>query len=176
MLLKDEKQYGCLMVMVPTNYCNILVEFGKKIIPDKLLYIEGDEYGRETKPHCTVMYGFEPDLSEDQIKEVIGDVKTFKISVHRLDMFRPEEKPYDVVVLKVKSPELEEMHERANKLLNKDEYSEYTPHITIGYVKKNSVSFDKPINLSIVVKDFEYSPIHEIQGTVKEHLHFALKK
>ena len=74
--MQGKQSYGCLMLGIHPKMSKNIVNFSKKIIPDKNLYIgDCDEtYGREEEPHITVKYGFTEDLTDNQVKSIMEDM------------------------------------------------------------------------------------------------------
>jgi len=150
---------GCLMAMIPKYYCEKINNFGKKIIRDNDLYIEGNEYGRETEGHTTIRYGFIDDLNELEVRQLLKGQKQFMIEITELSRFDSDPK-YDVAILKVRSPILEKLNKLSGVYLTECDYKEYQPHITLAYVKKNRFPYVKEgLNIRIPVDKVCYSPI-----------------
>jgi 2'-5' RNA ligase len=161
-LLMEERTtsapYGCLMAKIADSHAKKLIEFGNKIISEDILYNEGGEFGREKTPHVTIKYGFDPDLTELEIRKLIRGIKPFTVSVHRLSLFN-NNPAYDVVKLDVDSPTLRQIRELCESYPNKDTYPEYHPHLTLAYVQKGTFTPDnKNITMSLPVNEIYYSP------------------
>jgi hypothetical protein len=151
--------YGCLMAKIESGYSNKIIDFGKKIIPDSILYIKNNEFGRENTPHITIKYGFEPDLNEIEIRKILKDIKPFHVKIKRLSIFdtNPE---YDVVKFDAESSILNTLNKKCNEFKNHDEYPVYNPHLTIAYVQKNTFGFDHGnMNMSVPIREIYYSPM-----------------
>jgi 2'-5' RNA ligase len=107
-------------------------------IADEDVYKPDDEqYGKETWPHVTVLYGI---VSEDfdAVYLLLENEKSATISFdNKTSIFEQDE--YDVVKIDVKSEELKKM----NKMLwdefeVKTDHPDFHPHLTIAYVKKGT--------------------------------------
>ena len=150
---------GCLMAMISKEDTNRLVEFGKKLIKDEDLYIENNEYGRELEGHCTIRYGFLKDLNEIEIRQLLENQKQFVVEIYGLDKFTDNPK-YNVSVFKVSSPVLKKLNELSGIHLNENNYPNYLPHITLGYVKPTvNIPIKEGLQLKILIKEICYSPI-----------------
>lgn len=150
--------YGCLMAKVDGPNSKKIVEFGNKIINEDILFDEGGEYGREKTPHITIKYGFDPDLTELEIRKLIKGIKPFQVSIHKLSLFDTNPR-YDVVKFDVDSPILRQIRKLCDKYPNRDEYPQYHPHLTIAYVQKGSFqSTDRNITMSVRINEIYYSP------------------
>ena len=160
MLAEDRSQSvdrGCLMAMVPEFQKNKLAEFGKKLVREEDLYLEGNEFGRETDCHVTILYGFLPDLHELQIRKIIQDVKPFTITLTGIDTFQNHQ--FDVVKFSVESPVLRKLNEIAKQFPNKSSFPNYKPHMTIAYEKSGTFKFPRSgMNIRIPINEVCYSP------------------
>ncbi len=174
LLLKEDRnkanEYGCLMARFPKEISEKLVAFGKKLIKEKDLYKEGEEFGREHEGHVTIRYGFTKDLNELEIRQLLKGQKQFIVELYGLDKFsgQPnkltgEKQPYDVVFLKARSPVLSKLNEATKEFPHVDTFSkEYHPHATLAYVKPGSFNLKKEEGMSvkIPIKTIYYSPIN----------------
>lgn len=158
---------GCLMAKVAKSYADKILSFGKKIIRDDILFIQNNEFGREKEPHVTIKYGFDPDLTELEIRKTIKGVKPFQVTINKLSLFHasPSISPfhsnnqYDVVKLDVESPILRKLRELCDLFPNKDTFPKYHPHLTLAYVLKDSFTIpDKSLNMSVKIDQIYYSP------------------
>jgi len=158
-MLKEERtstvDKGCLMANILKPYQKMLVDFGKQLVKDDDLYIVGDEYGREKETHVTILYGFVPELNELQIRKILQGVEPFTITLTGIDTFKNEEEGFDVVKFTVESSVLRQLNERAKKYPNQNDFPNYSPHLTIAYVKPGT--FKTPISrLKINI------PVHQV--------------
>ena len=148
---------GALMADVSPDICKKLVEFGKKIIPDEDLYLEGDEFGRELECHVTVLYGFTRDLTELEVRRIINNVKPFTIKLTGISKFTPPEK-YEVVKFDVESDILTSLNTKCRELPYESDFTTYVPHLTIAYVQKEKFSHVKEgMSIEIPISRFTYS-------------------
>lgn len=92
--------------------------------------------GVEQRPHVTVFYGVLP--GNDRRVWAIGSDfgRPIRLEVTALDRFEHEER--DVLFAKIKSPDLHELNGLLRQLPNRSTYPNYTPHMTIAYLKKGA--------------------------------------
>lgn len=154
MLTEDRKNSaskGCLMAMILDPERQSLLRFGKKIVKEDDLYVVGDEFGREKETHVTILYGFVPDLEKEQIIEILDDIQApFSITLTGIDTFQNKEEGFDVVKFSVESPILRQLNTKASRYPNQNDFPNYSPHMTIAYVKPDTFK-DKKSGLKIVV-------------------------
>jgi 2'-5' RNA ligase len=145
-------EYGCVMAMINDSASKKIIEVGKKLIPDNILYFEEDqEYGREVEPHVTIKFGLTENYSKNKIGKIFTKVKPFKITLVSIDIFTNQK--FDVIKFNVESDILKKLNSLFSKLPNEDEYPTYNPHITLAYVKPGEGKYFKkqinPIQLSV---------------------------
>jgi 2'-5' RNA ligase len=127
----------CIMVDVPNR--NKILEFVQNL-PNECVYEEeGKDYGKETNPHVTVMYGLSEN-EEKRVKELLTKVpKRIVAELGQISKFENADTPYDVLKIEVKSPHLAKLHEMIkNNFENNYKWPEYNPHVTLAYVKKGT--------------------------------------
>jgi hypothetical protein len=150
---------GCLMAMLPQDKTDTIVNFGKRLIKEEDLYIENNEFGRETEGHVTIRYGFLKDLNELEIRQLITGQKPFMVELFGLDKFDTDPR-YDVAMFKANSPVLKRLNEMSGIYLTESDYNEYKPHLTLAYVQKGKFPHVKEgLRLQVPIKTICYSPI-----------------
>lgn len=126
--------------------------------------------------HVTILYGLDINVSTEQVKEKIKDIRIDEIIVTGMSLF---ENDNDVLKLDVFADyQMLEMRDRLKELPNEEKYPEYNPHITLAYLisgegKKyipNQNKFDDPIFFEI--DDVIYSHGGKNQ---KDRIHESLK-
>ena len=155
-------EFGCVML-------NFKVDDWKK---DVLSIIDEDDiydepgFGLEDKIHVTVFFGIKPDKTEpNEVKEMVleSDIDIDKeYLLENISIFENND-DYDVVKFDVKKCREKGDDEllnctdlkKLNKLIkdefpNKQDFPDYVPHVTIGYVKRGKgkkyiQKLDKPI-------------------------------
>lgn len=98
-----------------------------------------EEHGIEEEPHITVLYGFLPSITLNNIKPLMVDKVIYidDIRISGLSLF--ENDKYDVVKLDIESDKLHTYNTFFKDTLeNECTFPEYQPHITLAYVKKGT--------------------------------------
>jgi len=147
-MFNKKYSYSSLHISVPEELSREIYDWGIKKIPDRILYKGkyGLKSGREDDVHITVLYGIYTE-NVIEIKKLLQPEKPIKIEIEKIDLFIANEK-FDVLKLNVLSKELYELNEKLEKSLEHNKkYKKFEPHITLGYVRKNSgwkyFGFDK---------------------------------
>jgi 2'-5' RNA ligase len=166
---KDSVDYGCLMAYVCAEDTAKMNKFGNKLIADKILYKEGDEFGRESECHCTIKYGFKPDLTREEVEELIKGLSVFELTLDSISEFKNgEKKGFDVVKFDVKSDLMKKLNKEASEFPNHDEHPDYHAHMTIAYVKPDTFGKEKKdLGIKVKVDKIVYSPIKGEKMTFK---------
>lgn len=133
--LNESVQYklGCVMMEVPISNWE---EITSTIKQEDIYEVEGENYGIQSNPHVTILYGLHKEVSLDQIKSVFeGLNERIDIKIEGIGVFENEN--FDVVKFNVVPiGTLQSLHDKLSELPNSNEYPEYEPHITIAYLKK----------------------------------------
>lgn len=121
--------YGCLMLDFKikdwSNWSNL--------IDKNDLYLGDDEPGLVQDPHCTILYGFKKEINPKEFK--LPSARLFKFRLERMGIFELDS--YDVLIYHLESKLARLINERlSNQFPNEEPYSEYKPHLTVGYFKK----------------------------------------
>lgn len=149
---------GCLMAMILEPQRQALLNFGNKLVREEDLYIVGDEFGRETETHVTILYGFVPDLDKSQVVAIIRNVKPFTLTLTGVDTFKNEKEGFDVVKFSIESPILRQLNAEAQKFPNQNDYPDYKPHMTIAYVKPNTFKETRSgLKIEVPIRQICYS-------------------
>lgn len=151
-------EYGCVMAIINEDASKKIIDIGKKLIPDDILYFEeGQDYGREDEPHVTIKFGLTDNYSKDTIGKLFSKIEPFKITLVSIDIFSNQK--FDVVKFNVESDVLKKLNSLLNKLPNEDEYPTYNPHLTLAYVNPGEGKrFKKQINpIQLSVNRIKYS-------------------
>jgi 2'-5' RNA ligase len=128
--LKDAEgyKYSSVQVNIPPSIASRMLAFAEAI-PDSEL--AGD--GRESIPHVTVLYGLHTQRAVD-IYEVIDDIPgPVRVTLGDLDYFEGDD--YDVIVVRVFSPDLVVLNNHLRGLPYTNGYPDYVPHATLAYVQ-----------------------------------------
>lgn len=153
-------EYGCLMALPPIDYGYKMVNLAKRLIPVKNLYTDPNDpsYGHTDQDfHCTLKYGFSPDLMKVDVAKILKGMSPFLIKLKALNLF--ENDKYDVVKFEVeKCPVLTELRSRCDGYPNSDSYPDYKPHMTLAYVKKGTFPHIREnLNIALPITRFKYS-------------------
>lgn len=134
---KDSKmyEYNCLMVYLNIpNWHEFLESLNIKELD--LYNPENERYGKETEPHCTILYGIHSDISDDTVMELFDNLKEedFDLKVNGIDCFYNND--YDVLKMNIASDKLSGLNSLAKSLPHTSQYQYYKPHITLAYLQK----------------------------------------
>jgi poly(A) polymerase len=135
-ILEMKYEYGCVMAYLPQKYATQMIEFGRHIITDDMLYFdptEPDDYGREVEPHVTIKFGLTDSYPKEKMAEFLRGTKPFNIRITGMSIFQNPK--FDVVKMNVESEELRRLRAVFDQVPNQDSYKEYHPHLTLAYVK-----------------------------------------
>lgn len=148
---------GCLMAMVPKEYCSLLFNFGKKLVPEEDLYTKDGEFGREKECHVTILYGFTRNLTELEVRRIIQGVKPFNVNIVGISKFTPPQE-FEVVKFDIESPAMTDLHNKCKQFPFKSDFPDYHPHLTIAYVLKDKFTHSKEgLNIPIPITEICYS-------------------
>lgn len=134
---KNENQtynYGCLMVEFEIPNWEKWV---KKLVDPKDVYNNDDnEFGLETEPHTTILYGFKnKNLLYTELMPYLMPSHYIKVKFNNISIFEAEE--YDVLKFSCESKALDVLHKTTKHYFeNVWEWPNYQPHVTIAYLKK----------------------------------------
>ena len=133
MNIRENKQvypYGCVMLYFDESDVNNL---HSEINPQDL-YTEGDGFGIEESPHCTLLYGLHDDeIDIEDIQEVLDNHTYSTLKAHNLSVF--ERPNYDVLKYDIKGKSLKETNDELKEFPYTSEFPSYHPHMTIAYLK-----------------------------------------
>jgi 2'-5' RNA ligase len=123
-------EYGCVML-----YFN-LPEISKihSMISKKDIYTEeGDRtYGLEDEPHTTLLFGLHEEVTTEDIKKTLKKFTFGECSIGNASLFKNEK--YDVLKFDVTGDSLHEANAALCKYPHTNDYPDYHPHLTIGYI------------------------------------------
>lgn len=165
---KSDKK-GCLMFNLESKIKNW--KEVTDLIDEKDLYNdETKDYGIENNPHVTVLYGVEPKIKHEEVKEFIKSIvkEDITIKLTAISLFEGgDKKPYDVVKFTVDSSDLKELNKKMkDKFPFQNDFPDYQPHMTIAYVKAGEgKKYAKKLKDENIIKGrtFVYSIGHDDQ-------------
>jgi hypothetical protein len=124
-------EYGCVMLYFDFPEINIL----HLMIDDNDVYHNSNDggYGLETEPHTTLLFGLHPEVTDMEVKQIIGNHLFGPCRINNASLFENEE--YDVLKFDVSGEGLHECNSDLRNLPHTTNYPDYHPHLTIGYLK-----------------------------------------
>jgi 2'-5' RNA ligase len=148
---------GCVMVEVPVSNWN---EITSIIDKNDLYEVEGENYGIQDNPHLTLLYGLKPNITKEQVEQVLEksvDGEKIEIEIENIGLF--ENDNFDVVKFNVKKTEqLQKLFDSLSELPNENTFPDYNPHMTIAYVKKGlGKKYTKTYSHKVSSNDICYS-------------------
>ena len=151
----DGKSYGCIMVEfdMPEQLCQSVI---KRLGLESDVYDDDSkEYGIETKPHVTLLYGIHEDVSLDEIKKHLPSISEMTAIISGISHFKCND--YDVLKFDIDSPKLHEINKNiCDNVPFTNEFPDYIPHMTIAYLKKGCGEKYNDNNYSIPIKPLRY--------------------
>jgi 2'-5' RNA ligase len=160
--LASEKEYSWVAIEAPEDIAIKIKKFQKEISKDDL-FIEKNNWhkkGLELFFHITVKFGIEIDDPE-KIKEVLKNQDGGEVFFDKIDFFAGDEN--DVLIVKCKSKSLAKMHKiLKDEVKNEEKFPNYTPHITVAYLKKGKGKKYKEMaekELGEVFKSFKFNEV-----------------
>lgn len=126
------------------EYAFLMVEYEKPSfvseLQDKIkkeeLYIEedNDDYGLEKESHVTLVPCLNNDVEVSELKKYLMDISKYDIILTDISKFECEK--FDVLKCAVKSKNMETTNKKIrDKFETHSDYKDYTPHLTIAYMK-----------------------------------------
>lgn len=160
----DKKQthkteFGCLYAPVNGSHKAWILDWCRDVITCDMLFNDTTcSYGRETEPHCTILFGMKASPLK-KIFQITKSLAPFWITLGPLHLF--QNSIFDVIVAPVTSKEIITTHDCIKELTLNEEKYPYFPHLTIAYTKKNSakslVGRTDFMDTKILVDQFIYS-------------------
>lgn len=124
-------EYGCTMLYFTFPEINKIHD---AIDPEDIYTEEGDRtYGLEDEPHTTLLFGSHPEVTTENIKEILDKYTYSTCKIHNASLF--ENPKYDVLKFDVKGDKLHETNEDLKQYPYTSDFPNYHPHLTIGYLK-----------------------------------------
>ena len=113
--------------------------------------IKGLESGIEKTPHITLLDGIHEDVDDKKVDEIIyNSIYSPRIQLENVSIFENEE--FDVVKLDIKSDEIDKMHEALKALPHTSFYTQFLPHVTIGFVKSGKgKKYERMLEKEIII-------------------------
>jgi len=128
--------YSSVHIDLPNSLADDVIQWGKEYITDDDIFVSQRDptFGREDEIHITILYGIHSE-KPTEVESFFRETKPLYVKLGRVNVF-PNPK-FDVVVIDVKSEDLEETNKKlAREIEYTNQYKTYRPHVTIAYVKK----------------------------------------
>lgn len=127
----------CVMVGLP-KFAE-LTEFVKNIPDDIVFKLGNRDFGKEHKPHITVLYGIKP-IEEEKAKKILSKIPGKLVAtLDEISLFEDcksdDGEKFDVLKIDVKSPHLAKVNEKLRKSVEYENKHDYHPHVTLAYLK-----------------------------------------
>lgn len=158
----DTKKLGCVMLDVDG------FEKTKEVFTEEDYYVAGPDFpwvnGFVAHPgHLTLLYGLFDftDKMKQPLKDVLKDWKLEDIEIEKFDKFDTPDKghPYYCVIAKIKRTDnLYEAHKRISLLPHINTFPDYTPHVTIAYIKHDEKRLNQILS-ELNKMEFDLTPV-----------------
>ncbi len=124
--------YGCVMLFFDIPQ---IFKMQDAVEPEEWYTQEGDKtYGTEDEFHVTLLYGLHEDVTLNQVKDIINKFTFNKeITLNNVSLFKKDE--YEVLKFDAVGDTLTQINSELTKLPHTNDYPDYHPHMTIGYMK-----------------------------------------
>ncbi len=145
-----KREFGCLMLYFSIPKWDELL----KIIDDDDVY-DGPNFGKETEPHVTLLFGFHDGVTTEELKNVLSKYQSpINVEIKGVTAFKNE--IFDVLKFDIQSNELHEINKELVTFPHTNRFKDYHPHMTISYLKPGKS--EKYINLfEPIFKDKDFS-------------------
>lgn len=166
--ISHKNEYGCVFFTLDIDkesWSSLLDQ-----IDDQDLYNPPNDktYGKEKKPHVTVLFGLHGNIDDKEVEEIITGFKKPKVKLDSITAFKG--KKFDVLKFDVISDDLVEQNKKLKELPFTNDYPNYHPHVTIAYLKPNLsdkyIDKMKKTKLDVSVGDIIYS---KVDGSEKKY-------
>lgn len=164
---KQKFDYGCAMLYFDMPEMEQIQSY----IEENDLYTgdgsDGRNYGMETDPHCTLLYGLHEEVTLDQVKHILDQLQFHPLVLHNASTFNNPK--YDVLKFDVREntkglwnqQSIFRANEALTKLPHTTDYPDFHPHSTIAYLKpgtgKKYVDMLKDMHVMAYPKKAVYS-------------------
>jgi hypothetical protein len=132
-LLRENRkfEYGCVMLYFDFPEMKNM----HQLINKNDLYIDEEDpsFGLEDFPHVTLLFGLHEGITTLEIEEIVKNYNFTQISLYNPSLFKSDK--YDVLKFEVYESNLNSINKQLRKLPHTNDYPNYQPHCTIGYIK-----------------------------------------
>jgi len=123
-------EYGCAMLYFTFPEIKEIHD----LIDSNDLYNEvGEDYGLETEPHVTLLFGLHKGIPTSTVEKVLDDRTFYTCKGHNASIFENEK--YDVLKFDIEGDGLHEINDELKKQPHTSDFPDYHPHMTIAYLK-----------------------------------------
>ena len=131
-LLKEQhrNEYGCVMLYFTFPE---MEDIHKLIDSNDIFHEVGEEYGLETEPHLTLLFGLHDGVPTSAIEKVLDDKTFYTCKGHNASLF--ENKKFDVLKFDIEGDNLHDVNAELKKQPHTSDFPDYHPHLTIAYLK-----------------------------------------
>lgn len=123
-------EYGCAMLFFTFPDMD---EVHNLIDSNDLFEEVGEDYGLETEPHVTLLFGLHEEVSTSDVEGVLDKYTYYTCKAHKASTFENEK--YDVLKFDIVGDNLDETNKDLKKFPHTSDFPNYHPHMTIAYVK-----------------------------------------
>lgn len=118
------------------------------------------EYGLETEPHCTLLFGLHEEVTLQQVEDIVSEYTYYTAQLKNASLF--ENAQYDVLKFEVSADNIHQANKDLKTLPFTTEYPDYNPHLTIGYLKSGT---GKKYTKVLKGKEYDVAPQYIIYST-----------
>lgn len=90
----------------------------------------------ETNPHVTVLYGIDPAVPSEAVRSISATYQPHDLVSYSVTYFQKPE--YDVLKFDIDDRAIYKLNESVRELPYENAYPNYTPHVTIAYLKRGT--------------------------------------
>jgi len=123
-------RYGCVMLYFGFPDMD---KVHNLIDPNDLYEEDGEDYGFETEPHVTLLFGLHKGVPTSTVEKVLDDRTFYTCKGHNASIFENEK--YDVLKFDIEGDGLHEINDELKKQPHTSDFPDYHPHMTIAYLK-----------------------------------------
>jgi hypothetical protein len=151
--------YGCVMLYFNFPEINKIHD---AINPKHVYTEEGDKtFGLENEPHTTLLYGLHPEVTLDNVKEVLSGYTYAPCTIYSPSLFKNEK--YDVLKFDVKGSNLHKTNEALKEYPYTSDFPDYHPHLTIGYIQSGmGQRYVDMLNTAIPASGYQLVPQYAV--------------
>lgn len=139
-LFKESYSLHCLLLNLNNDYIlRNIKTLQRKIKPDDIYNDESNNFGLESTPHITLLYGLKNESDYEELQNYFKTKPQIKFTIGEISLFENDNKPYDVLKFEVSSTDLVKYNSYVRNNFDCEiTFPDYKPHITIAYVKKGT--------------------------------------